>query len=58
MSNFHKPRIGSIVTPLKPSTPPVIDDALFAASHSIKPMPSVTISRVRSPPRTTRKLTR
>ena len=41
-----------------PSTPPVTECALLAASHSIRPMPSVTISRVRSPPRTTRKLTR
>ena len=45
-----------IVTPDSPSTPPVIDDALFAASNSISPMPSVTIRRVRSLPRTTRKL--
>ena len=45
-----------MVTPDKPSAPPVIDGSWFAASYSIRPMPSVTISRARSPPRTTRKL--
>ena len=34
----------------------MIDDAWFAASNSMRPMPSVTISRARSVPRTTRKL--
>ena len=55
-SNAKTPKILPIVTPDSPSAPPVIDGIWFAASYSMRPMPSVTISRARSDPRTTRKL--
>ena len=55
-SNENTPRTFHIDTPERPSAPPVIDGSWFAASNSIRPMPSVTISRARSEPRTTRKL--
>ena len=55
-SNENAPKSLPIVTPDRPSAPPVIDGIWFAASNSISPMPSVTISRARSAPRTTRKL--
>ena len=45
-----------MVTPCNPSAPPVSQPNLFANSRSKSATPSVTISRVRSEPRNTRKL--
>jgi hypothetical protein len=40
-----------MVTPCKPSEPPVSQSSLLASSSNSKAMPSVTMSRVRSVPR-------
>ena len=50
------PSTGAIVMPCRPSAPPVSQDMRFATSSSSSATPSVTISRVRSEPRSTRKL--
>ena len=41
-----------MTTPCRPSAPPVMSSNLFASSYSTSAMPIVTISRVRSVPRT------
>ena len=50
------PRTGAISTPCRPSAPPVRLEKRLAISPSISETPSVTMSRVRSEPRNTRKL--
>jgi hypothetical protein len=52
------PRIGCISMPCSPSVPPVMLEKRSASASSSSAMPSVTISRVRSTPRMTRKLVR
>ena len=47
---------GPMATPCSPSAPPVSQAAWFAISPSTSATPSVTMSRVRSAPRRTRKL--
>ena len=56
MSKANSPSSGFISMPCRPSTPPVNAVSLLAASYSISDTPSVTMSRVRSAPRSTRKL--
>ena len=56
MSKANRPRIGCISMPCSPSVPPVMSEKRSASASSNSAMPSVTISRVRSTPRITRKL--
>ena len=56
MSKANRPRIGCISMPCNPSVPPVMSEKRSASASSSSAMPSVTIRRVRSTPRITRKL--
>ena len=58
MSKANRPRIGCISMPCSPSVPPVMLEKRSASASSNSAIPSVTISRVRSTPRITRKLVR
>src|SRR5215475_10893301 len=56
MSKANIPRIGCISMPCSPSVPPVMLEKRSPSASIKSAMPSVTISRVRSTPRMTRKL--
>ena len=55
-SNANSPSSGFIAMPCSPSAPPVIDAAGWRSRPAASATPSVTIRRVRSVPRSTRKL--
>ena len=50
-SNSNLPSTGPIITPCRPSAPPVSQSSLLASSSITRPTPSVTMRRVRSVPR-------